>query len=148
MPAILRTTAAAAAVVTLPSFQTIMSLWTYTRKTKTTMGNQSSSDGGGLKSRLTIRRKKDCDDEYSQEDIRQKFERMPTLTSEEIKIIRSSWKLIQKKIDTVSLVFSPEKHQLPQHHSETGTRACSPPLPTFCITIWLIVVVKTSFSGQ
>jgi len=72
------------------------------------MGNQGSSPqegggrgGGGLKSRLTsIRRpKRDVDDEYSSEDIRQKFQRMPRLTQEEIKIIRSSWKLIHKKIE-------------------------------------------------
>lgn len=65
------------------------------------MGNKSSSEGASsLKKRLTIRRKRtDVDDEYSQDDIKTKFENMPRLTTEETKIIRSSWKLMQKKID-------------------------------------------------
>ena len=65
------------------------------------------STGSSLKSRLreSIRRKRrgtgDEEDEYSQEDIKKKFQRMPKLTQEEVKIIRSSWKLMQKRIDQV-----------------------------------------------
>ena len=58
-----------------------------------------------MKSRLreSIRRKRrgDGEGEYSQEDIKKKFQRMPKLTQEEVKIIRSSWKLMQKRIDQV-----------------------------------------------
>ena len=65
------------------------------------------STGSSLKSRLreSIRRKRrgtgDEEDEYSQDDIKKKFQRMPKLTQEEVKIIRSSWKLMQKRIDQV-----------------------------------------------
>lgn len=40
--------------------------------------------------------------EYSEDDIRRKFDRMPTLTQEERIVLKSSWKVIRRKVNTVS----------------------------------------------
>ncbi len=40
--------------------------------------------------------------EYSDEDIRRKFDNMPRLTNEEKIVLKSSWKVIRKKVNTVS----------------------------------------------
>lgn len=62
------------------------------------MGNQTSA----TIRKMTIRRPSpDEDDEYSQEDIRRKYDNMPRLNDSEKKVLRSSWKLIHKKVDQV-----------------------------------------------
>lgn len=67
------------------------------------MGNQVAKAKEGL---LGGRKKKDQTDleEFSQEDIQKKFKNIPKLSIEEKKVLRSSWKVIAKKIEKVSRV--------------------------------------------
>ena len=62
------------------------------------MGNDTSKN---LKRAMTVRRggnRGDASDEYSDIDIRLKYERMPTVGSQERMIIKSSWKTIQRNV--------------------------------------------------
>jgi len=81
------------------------------------MGNDASKS---LKRTLTVRRgggRGEIPDEYSPIDIREKYERMPKVGSQERMIIKSSWKtikrnVIQKRgmdlfIDTYDIQFKP-----------------------------------------
>ena len=62
------------------------------------MGNDASKN---LKRSLTMRRggsRGEIPDEYSAIDIREKYERMPKVGSQERMIIKSSWKTIQRNV--------------------------------------------------
>ncbi len=56
-----------------------------------------------LRSRLFGGRSRSGDPEveYSDEAIRKKFDNMPKLTNEERIVLKSSWRVIKKKINTV-----------------------------------------------
>lgn len=63
------------------------------------MGNQQSREN--LKRSMTMRRggnRSEVADEYSAIDIRVKYERMPTVSSQERMIIKSSWRTIKNKV--------------------------------------------------
>jgi len=81
------------------------------------MGNDASKN---LKRSFTMRRggsRGEIPDEYSAIDIREKYERMPKVGSQERMIIKSSWKTIQRNviqkrgldlfIDTFDIQFKP-----------------------------------------
>ena len=62
------------------------------------MGNDASKS---LKRTLTVRRgggRGEIPDEYSPIDIREKYERMPKVGSQERMIIKSSWKTIKRNV--------------------------------------------------
>ena len=62
------------------------------------MGNDTSKN---LKRAMTVRRggsRGEASDEYSAIDIREKYERMPKVGSQERMIIKSSWKAIQRNV--------------------------------------------------
>ena len=66
------------------------------------MGNSVSRAKGGIFSGK--KRKNSVEkEEYSQEEIQKKFRNIPKLTLEEKKVLKSSWKLIAKKLEKVGL---------------------------------------------
>lgn len=74
------------------------------------MGNDASKN---LKRSLTMRRggRGEIPDEYSAIDIRERYERMPKVGSQERMIIKSSWKVIQRNVIQKVIIRS---------HSHTG----------------------------
>ena len=63
------------------------------------MGNQQSREN--IKRSMTIRRRgnrAEVGDEYTDIDIREKYERMPKVSCQERMIIKSSWRTIKNKV--------------------------------------------------
>ncbi len=69
------------------------------------MGNQVTKDkvssaAQSVRKRMTIRRRRpECESEFSASEIQRKFNNIPILTADEQKVLKSSWVLIQKRLD-------------------------------------------------
>jgi hypothetical protein len=79
------------------------------------MGNQAAKMGGqafkatdNVRKRMTVRRRRpDQESEFNAEEIQRKFEHIPTLTDQEKLILKTSWIVISKKVEQVSIFLKP-----------------------------------------
>ena len=68
------------------------------------MGNSVNKAKEGLTNRMSMRRRRNPNEEtYTQADIYRKFQNIPKLTQEELKIIQLSWNGMKRKKDIVSM---------------------------------------------
>lgn len=70
------------------------------------MGNQAakvtSAAAENVRKRMTIRRRRpENESEFSATEIQIKFNNIPSLTDEEKAVLKSSWAIIQNKMDMV-----------------------------------------------
>lgn len=64
------------------------------------MGNQVTKTADNVRKRMTIRRRRpDQVNEFTAEDIEKRFNNIPTLTDQEKIILKTSWAVIQHKVD-------------------------------------------------
>lgn len=67
------------------------------------MGNQVTKASEGMKNKMSIRRRRPPEKEFSEEEIRRKFENIPKLNDEEKKVLESSWILIRRNTRDVGM---------------------------------------------
>ncbi len=73
------------------------------------MGNKVGKATEGVRNRMSFRQRRLNDDnmtEYSDLYVRTKFQNIPVLTPDEKEVVRSSWQIIQTKLDKVNICLN------------------------------------------